>query len=331
MALGVPDDAVGEVLFNVVAKVVEYLVERLNPLNLLGVFILVLLDNAVAKELGRAHALLDMSKGSVAHGNPGENHDTVANGAKLCVHRVGTVRILEFGNGHQSIVDRLEQLLIDGHVGAVQVGLGGLCCDEEELALFLETSQDSSGLQFGWGEVSFAKSKCPCSLHKEHTCLATRPPIPSLSLPYLATAELTKASKSSMDSGSSSGAGLGADRGVGADELSGDETAGWFKAGASLSGSSVDVAMSSRREVAASSLRSRLAYLEAYAAEGNMAIKESVPLDERCKVVHLVGGRHGDGRAQGRDLRFVAKGQAQSTTMEMALAQGKGSEKGVDY
>lgn len=78
----------------------------------------------------------------------------------------------------------------------------------------------------------------------------------SLSLPYLATAELTKASKSSMDSGSSSAGAWGADRGVGADEE--EETAaaavGWFRVGASLSGSSVDVAMSSRREVAASSL-----------------------------------------------------------------------------
>ena len=176
--------------------------------------------------------------------------------------------------------------------------------------------------------VSFAESVCRCSLRR-CTCLATRPPISSLSLPYLATAELTKASKSSMDSGSSSGAALGADRGVGAAEDSGGETAGWFRAGASLSGSSVDVAISSRREVAASSLRSRLEYLEAYAAEANMAIRATVPLDEGCKVVHLVGGRHGDGREPTPGLEVRGQGQEQLTTMEMALAQGRRADKGV--
>ena len=75
-----------------------------------------------------------------------------------------------------------------------------------------------------------------------------------LSLVNRSTDVLRKLSKSSMDSGSSSaaGGGVAAAVGWGVDAAGGDNIVS-FRAGTSF-GSSVDVAMSSRREVAASSL-----------------------------------------------------------------------------
>lgn len=146
------------------------------------------------------------------------------------------------------------------------------------------------------------------------TCWATRPPSWLLSLPYLSSEEPRKRSNSSIDSGSGSAAGcLGADGGVETAEASGGEVRGWLiRAGTSF-GSSVEVAMSSRRDVAASSLDMRLAQLVSQWSESTMAAWqrvqereqererervygggwETVPLDQRRQVVHGVWRRHG--------------------------------------
>ncbi len=110
------------------------------------ILVLVLLDNAVAKELGGSEKLFDVGKGLVADGDPGEDHDAVGDGAELRVHGVRAVGLLELGDGHERVVDGLEQVLVQGHVGALQVGLDGLCGDEEKLALGLEAGHDVGGL-----------------------------------------------------------------------------------------------------------------------------------------------------------------------------------------
>lgn len=90
------------------------------------------------------------------------------------------------------------------------------------------------------------------------TCCATRPPSWLLSFTYLSTAELRKLSNSSTDSGSGSTASLGgaaaaAAGGVETVVSAGGEAIGGFESRASL-GASVEEAISSSRDVAASRL-----------------------------------------------------------------------------
>lgn len=90
------------------------------------------------------------------------------------------------------------------------------------------------------------------------TCRAITPPTRLLSLTYLSSEEARNKSNSSIDSGSGSEGGcfeLTRDAGT-AGAFEGGAT-GWLSTGASL-GSSVAVAMSSKRDVAASSLSNRL-------------------------------------------------------------------------
>lgn len=73
------------------------------------------------------------------------------------------------------------------------------------------------------------------------------------------------------------------------------EAMGGFEAGMSL-GTSVEEAISSSRDVAASRLDRRLAPMASYISgqgrwEGRGA---AVPLDERSQVVHVVRSRHGE-------------------------------------
>lgn len=103
-----------------------------------------------------------------------------------------------------------------------------------------------------------------------------------LSLTYLSTAEFKKASNSSMDSGRGSATGFGgaggAAGGVDANVVEG-EAIGGFRAGASL-GMSVEEAISSSRDVAASRLgieSARRRLLEAGRGRGG----GTVPFDKR--------------------------------------------------
>lgn len=131
-------------------------------------------------------------------------------------------------------------------------------------------------------------SVCP------RTCFATAPPSSLLRLTYLSTTVFMKASNSSTDSGrGSSRAGLGAGGGVGAADASGGDTMVWRRSG-TLLGSSVEVAMSSRRDVAASSLCGQaMGQRRAWVIQGR---EERAPLNERGQVVHVVCS-HGDGTA----------------------------------
>lgn len=135
------------------------------------------------------------------------------------------------------------------------------------------------------------------------TCLATSPPISSLSLIYLSTVELRKMSKSWTDSGRDSAEGFAIEAeiepraGGGGDvevaEASAGDEADLFIEGVVSLGSSVDVAMSSSRDVAASRLRYRARCKQKpdnIKAEVNA---EDIPLYERREVVHVVRGRHG--------------------------------------
>lgn len=104
-------------------------------------------------------------------------------------------------------------------------------------------------------------------------------------------------SNSSIDSGSGSGGawagagvGLPAAGGVGATEVSGGDEIGWLRDGTAL-GSSVEVAISSRRDVAASSLDG-LSAGDAARRKTLPAMGGTAPLDECRQVMHVVLGSH---------------------------------------
>lgn len=101
------------VLFDVVAKVTEDLIERLHPLNLSGVtktgekktlairsqhftqildaLVFLLLQNPVAEELRSAQRLFDECVWAAINSNPAQDHDSIRNSAQVAVHWVGSV------------------------------------------------------------------------------------------------------------------------------------------------------------------------------------------------------------------------------------------------
>lgn len=85
----------------------------------MDILVFVFLDDAVAEELSGSKKLFDVGIRFVANGDPGEDHDAVGNGAQLCVHWVRAVGLLEFGNGHERVVDGFEEVLVQCHVGAL--------------------------------------------------------------------------------------------------------------------------------------------------------------------------------------------------------------------
>jgi len=106
-------------------------------------------------------------------------------------------------------------------------------------------------------------------LGQQRTCCATIPPSSLLSFTYVSTDDARSVSNSSTDSGTGSAGGcFGGNGGVETAEASGGDTTDWPRASAGTSlGSSVVVAMSSRRDVAAS----RLGCLVSVVEQGELA------------------------------------------------------------
>ena len=148
--LGVPGDAAVEVVLDVIGKVTEDLVESLKPLDLFGIpmravlahwlgmrnrrsrsnggilLVLEFLEHSIAEELGRAEAFFDMLVRTVVDGDPGKHHDAIRDSAQVGVHGVRTIRLLQLCDGHESLVDGLQEVLIHCHVGSGKVRLLGL-------------------------------------------------------------------------------------------------------------------------------------------------------------------------------------------------------------
>lgn len=101
------------VLFDVIAKVMEDLIERLHPLNLfrvtkigakkklaiwsqhsiqmLDALVLLLLQNPVAEELRSAQRFFYEAVWAAINSNPAHHHDSIRNSAQVAVHWIGSV------------------------------------------------------------------------------------------------------------------------------------------------------------------------------------------------------------------------------------------------
>ncbi len=246
--------------------------------------VLVILKHAVSKELDRREAVLDMLVRFGVDGDPGQDHDALRDGADLVEVGGAPIGLPDVTDSHQGLVDGLQQILVDRHLGAGEIGLLGLGGEQEEIPLLLEALEHFIGLgkrESAW--LPPCERACPAQLlppfmsrMDQRTCSEIKLPIALLSLTYLPTEPAMKASKSSIDSGSSSGGTIGAAGGGGggaaaaaeaafeaAAGVDAVEPADWgetivcCRAGTACGSSIVEVAMSSRRAVAASSLESR--------------------------------------------------------------------------
>lgn len=83
---------------------------------------------------------------TIVDGDPCEDHRSFGYGAELHEDGRTSVRFFDVADGNESLVDGLEQVLVHGHLGAVQIGLLGLGGDEQEVTLSLETLQNLGGL-----------------------------------------------------------------------------------------------------------------------------------------------------------------------------------------
>ena len=110
------------------------------------VLVFELLEDAISKELGRAEIFLDMLIGPTVDGDPGGDHEAFGDGAKLVKDGAAPVRVPDVADGHEGVVDGLEEVLVDRHLGAREVGLLGLCRDEQEPTLFSEALDNLGGL-----------------------------------------------------------------------------------------------------------------------------------------------------------------------------------------
>ena len=107
-------------------------------------------DDTVPEELRRTERFLYVFEWLVIHCYPGQYHNPFGHCTQLIEHWRSAIRLLDVTHGHESFVDGLQELLIDGHIGGDRdVGFLRLSGDKQEAALLLEAVEDLGGL-FGY-------------------------------------------------------------------------------------------------------------------------------------------------------------------------------------
>ena len=106
-----------------------------------------ILKHAVSKELDRRKAVLDMLVRLGVDGDPGQDHDALGDGADLVEVGGAPIGLPDVTDSHQGLVDGLQQILVDRHLGAGEIGLLGLGGEQEEIPLLLEALEHFFGLE----------------------------------------------------------------------------------------------------------------------------------------------------------------------------------------
>lgn len=109
---------------------------------MLDVLVLLLLQNPVAEELRSAQRFFDKGVWAAINSNPAHHHNSIRNSAQVAIHWVGPVGFFELGRGHDSIVDRFKQILVNSQARSRGARLCGLGSNEQEFSLFLETPEN---------------------------------------------------------------------------------------------------------------------------------------------------------------------------------------------
>ena len=85
---------------------------------------------------------------TVVNGDPSQDHDSISYSTQIRVCWVWSVGLFDISDGHESFVDRLNQILKSSHIRSRHVRFLSLGRDEEKLSLFLESLQYETSLVY---------------------------------------------------------------------------------------------------------------------------------------------------------------------------------------